>query len=128
MSRMKIITQRDEILSVRKRFFEQYKNHSDNYVFWLSDPKSIGESRAELSALNLETCSVADVDAAIGRAGWIENKCDICREDSPILIQLGDEPDFESRWQTLCASCLKKALDTLTSAAAVAALNLEIEK
>lgn len=46
----------------------------------------------------------------IGNSSWTENECTECRKDFPIVIQIGDDPDYDSDTVWLCTECLQKAL------------------
>jgi hypothetical protein len=112
---MRKITERDMIREVREKHTRQYGAWSrDSTVYPLEGPVQIGTIRDRLKALDLETCSAADVDKAIGRSGWAELKCDAC--DTPVkkIVRIGAEPDYEARWQDLCRECLIKALKIIT--------------
>jgi hypothetical protein len=90
---IKLIQKRDIILGVLDRWNDQYRGYEPGYVLGSRDErKSVGEIRKDLRALNLKTCSEADVDAAIGTTGWVENECDLCGKNFGITAQLGDEP------------------------------------
>jgi hypothetical protein len=93
--RMEIIRRRDIIRSVRDRWTTQYGQND--------------EKRKALAALDLETCSAADVVAVLGTS-WVENECDECQKDLPVLMRFGEEPEYDARWQDLCVDCLKKAV------------------
>lgn len=51
-----------------------------------------------------------DVVAIIGNSSWTRCECDECGKDVSTLIQLGQEPDYESSTATVCEDCLKRAL------------------
>jgi hypothetical protein len=122
---MKVIYKRDVIRNVRGRWEEQYQNYESDYklvglplldVQGKPIPNSgptVGEIRAALAALNLENCSSTDVDAAMGVAGWADNRCLECGKDCDSLIQIGEEPNYEAQWVDLCIGCLEKALKLL---------------
>ena len=59
------------------------------------------------------TCEYNALQAATDRDGHTENLCNECEADCEVLMRFGDEPDYEARWQDLCAGCLRKALDEL---------------
>jgi hypothetical protein len=57
------------------------------------------------------------VDAAIGGEGWTcRPQCDECGEANDVVIQLGQEPDYESATASICPACLKKALELASNA------------
>jgi hypothetical protein len=66
-----------------------------------------------LRALDVETATAADVNAIIGNNTWASLTCDGCGEDKYRILRLGDEPDYEARWQDLCLDCLEDAKNQL---------------
>jgi hypothetical protein len=88
---------------VRDRWTAQYGHYHE---------KDDDEKTKALAALDLETCSAAAVVAVLGTS-WVENECDECQKDVPVLMRFGEEPDYDNRWQDLCVDCLKKAVAEL---------------
>lgn len=115
MSNFRAVHRRDIIKDVRAKWLHQYKNYADTHRFPLTTGgRTVGEINAALARLDLETCSSADIDAAIGTTGWASNACDECETDCATLVRIGDEPGYEERWQDLCQTCLIAASDFLT--------------
>lgn len=54
-----------------------------------------------------------DVDAAIGNGSWTECRCDECRGLFEEVVEVGQEPDYESATARICKGCLTMALDRL---------------
>jgi hypothetical protein len=108
MSAARIIHRRAKIKDVRKRWLEQYAIYPNDRIVGRCD-RTAGDIRKSLKALDLETCSVSDIDAAIGTAGWGSLTCDECGEDHEHLIRLGEEPDYDARWVDLCRACLMRS-------------------
>jgi len=53
----------------------------------------------------------ADVNRIIGNDSWTSQSCNECNShDCDLVVQLGDEPDYESSTAWVCAECLAKAL------------------
>ena len=93
---MKLITERDLIRSVSSRWNEQYKH-------WPPGDR--------LAALDLEVVTADEVAGIIGNTSWTHIKCDECGdEDTGAVVQIGQEPDYESCTATICFACLEKAL------------------
>lgn len=101
---MKIVTERDEM----KDWFKRY---NDNYPHM-----------HEIEKLNFETCNpkeIADIMIKHGiwtadcsnyrKSMWFKIKCDECEEYHSVVIQLGEEPDYESCTVDLCFDCFKSA-------------------
>lgn len=104
---MKIITERDNI----KSWFELYKN---------DDREPMEEARK----LDPETCSAEEIAEIMIKhrlwnrgcqndreKTWFIHTCDECGKPSPVLLQVGNEPDYDSRTAYLCLDCLKKAAE-----------------
>lgn len=110
----RVIIKRDLIRSVRNRWREQYQRD----IADRTSPRHADRARVDdaLYRLDAETCSEADVDAAIGVSGWAANRCDFCDRNVDVLIQLGQEPDYEARYIEICADCLGEATNILNSA------------
>lgn len=96
------ITTRSLIQSVVTRWSEQYGvgRHGP-------DKQQILE---KLKMLDLETCAKESVNAIIGNSSWTTLRCDDCRSEVDTVIQLGQEPDYESATAEVCVKCLRKAL------------------
>ena len=94
---MKLLSEREQVRSVVKRWRERYPDPE----FRLRD----------LDALDPETATAEDVALAMGNRGWVRQRtCDECGEDSWSCVELGEEPDDESCTATICEGCLRKAL------------------
>ena len=51
------------------------------------------------------------VDAIIGNDSWTRvPECNECKKNVAAVVQVGDEPDYESSTAWICEGCLKKAL------------------
>lgn len=51
------------------------------------------------------------VDEIIGNESWTRvPDCNDCGSECVIAVEVGEEPDYESRTATLCLPCLRKAL------------------
>lgn len=46
----------------------------------------------------------------LGNKSWTNNKCDECKQDAFAVVQLGEEPDYESHTASICIDCLNKAV------------------
>jgi len=107
---MELIHKRDVIRAVRDRWLDSYKHYGPEHEIGPRDRKRpVGVTRKALAALDLETCTAADVDAAIGVEGWADNKCDDCDGDFPVLVRVGQAPGYDARWWEMCPDCLGKA-------------------
>lgn len=105
---MKLLYERDEIRSVAKRWRSQYGRTND------PKKKSI---QSRLDRMDAETATREDVAKIIGNDSWIDTRCDECGTYQTTLVHIGDEPDYDARWQVLCAGCIGEAIKLLGSAA-----------
>lgn len=52
-----------------------------------------------------------EVDRLIENDAWTDvGKCNECNKECDMLIEIGEEPDYESSTARVCLPCLKKAL------------------
>lgn len=114
---MKITTKREAIIAARKNFERQYADFPQGHRFGEKGP-TVGEARKALKSLDTDSCSEADINAAIGAEGWAAHRCDECGEDRELLMHYGDTPDYDAQWQELCAECLAKGVAALTESPA----------
>lgn len=52
-----------------------------------------------------------DVNRVIGNSSWTDVKCDECGKYVEEVVQLGEEPDYESCTANICKSCLTLAME-----------------
>ncbi len=104
MSDPVLITQRMVIRELAKRWRKQYPNggyHDFKHV------------QGELDKLDLETVSAQEVNRLIGNDSWTSLTCDACDKEVLAVVQVGQEPDYESRTASLCAECLGRAVGAM---------------
>lgn len=106
---MKLIHRKDIIASALDRWAEQYDTYGR------PDKKVITQKLFALrDAGNL---TAETITAAIGNNSWTSNTCDECNRDCETLVHIGDEPDYDLKWQDLCVDCLKAAVSMIAGAA-----------
>lgn len=106
---MVLITHRELIRKVVERWERQYPPKTAE-----PDKTKKGD---DLRKLNLETATIHDVEKVIGNYSWTRLKCDDCgREDDDLdtVVQVGQEPDYESATALLCKECAKRAFSLFT--------------
>lgn len=110
---MKVSTERDRVEDVRPRWRAQYLDHyGPDWRFW--DGRTVAEVWAALEALPWPSVTAADVARVIGNDGWAGNqKCHECNGEFPIIIEVGQPPDYESHTAQLCRGCVAKALEMI---------------
>lgn len=98
MSKMPVFTKNGLALDVPKIWRQQYpENGGDKYEIWK-------KLKAE-KHLTPELC-----EKIIGNNSWTSLNCDQCERSVDWAIQLGQEPDYESRTALICRDCLKEAV------------------
>ena len=107
MGALKLITQRDLIRDLAKRWAEQYGSS-----YWKNDEEKQSILR-KLEAADLETATAADIEAVIGNNSWTTLECDVCDLYVDAVVQCGDEPDYESSTANMCRACAIKAAEML---------------
>jgi hypothetical protein len=108
---MRSITLREVIKGVPARFSEQYGRQMDEIAAHASPPSTYRDLISRLNALDTETATPEDIAAIIGNPSWAQLECDECGRDREHLVRVGDEPDYDARWQDLCADCLLAAFE-----------------
>lgn len=83
-----------------ERWEAQYRNFTDNKLVITNDLKKLGDSPLP-----------DDVDRFIGNGSWTRLTCHECDKEVDQVIELGQEPDYESYTARICLSCLSKAID-----------------
>lgn len=65
-----------------------------------------------LRSLDPEHCTGDEVAAITGgdNSRWSKPPCDECGTEKDALVQVGQEPDYESSTASICKDCLIKAL------------------
>lgn len=106
-----ITTRRDVIKAVPASFKRQYGHRPNDHLF--RSPRTIGYAIEALEALDVENCDAQAVNDIIGNRSWTAHDCDNCGKTCEVLVHLGEEPDYEARYQDLCEGCLGSALDLL---------------
>ncbi|MCK9568802.1 hypothetical protein M0R72_07675 [Candidatus Pacearchaeota archaeon] len=105
---MELVTIRSQIRDVAARFAAQYTH---NGKIGLEASKIV----KELRKLNVETATPEDVANIIGNSDWVKQfNCDECGAPNDVLVEAGEEPDYDSQTALLCASCLREALTLIS--------------
>lgn len=108
---MELITRQTLARVAAPRWRRQYP--PDREHGW-NDGRSANKISDALAALGSDPDPDA-VDRIIGSGGWTAvPKCDECgRDDLSAVVQVGEEPDYESATAKLCRDCLARALALL---------------
>lgn len=106
MARLTIIRRSEVLKRVPDDWASQYSRNPD------PDKRAITSA---LLALDRDKMTEDQVNGIIGNKSWTSLACDVCNEEKPVLVRIGDKPDYEARWQDVCRSCLILASDILGS-------------
>ena len=103
---MRLITQKELIRNVANNWNRQYSR--------TDDPDKI-EIYKNLCKLDPISSTIYDVEKIIGNKSWTQLRCNECeceRKDDnlDVVVEVGEEPDYDSSTATLCEKCLKNAL------------------
>lgn len=74
------------------------------YAGYTDDKKAITEALSKLTP----PIQADAVDRIIGNKSWTECLCDLCRTNSEVLLRVGSDPDYESRWLDICLPCVER--------------------
>lgn len=101
---LKIIYKRDRLDGIAQKWRNTY-----GHGFYANDPDK-QKIQDKLDALAPKQFLPEEADTIIGNSSWTEFKCDLCKQDKDVLMRMGEEPDYESRWLDCCQECITKAL------------------
>ncbi len=97
---MKLITERDIIREVPKRWQRTYQDGKYG--------KDKIDIMHQLLALDTEVATSKQIADIIGNDAWTTMSCSECGKRSIPVIEVGDEPDYESNTVWLCFGCIDK--------------------
>lgn len=112
---MKLITQRDLIQGVATRWDQTYRSRYGTSEDRPFNGKTKEQISNGLHALDPNTASPDDVEKVIGNGSWTRLVCDECEKESDSVVQVGDEPEYESSTAYLCRKCAQLAADSFTN-------------
>jgi hypothetical protein len=110
---MKLINERTEIANVAARWKEQYFRRGEWGTVLLGNAEVIHRNLLALPP----DATAKDVHAIIGNTSWAgPQSCHECgREDVDAVVQVGQQPDYESSTADICLPCLRKAVALIES-------------
>jgi len=73
-----------------------------------SHKRDIGDKLSSAPVLNPDI-----VREIIGNDSWTETRCNECDAKNIPVVQLGEEPDYESSTAYVCRECLEKAISLI---------------
>ena len=107
---MKIITQRDLVRAVADRFEQTYGEGWHPFVYLKDNPpRKWQEIAADLRVLDLETCPASAVNSIMTNEAWTTLTCNECGKVVTEVVEIGEEPNPESRTANVCFRCIDAA-------------------
>ena len=104
---MRLILKSDIVAAAPQRWADAYRGYETR---WRGGTDKQETTKA-LAALP-PGFTAEQVNQIIGNNSWTENKCDECDMDAPVLVRIGDAPDYDARWMDLCPNCIRRAAET----------------
>lgn len=98
---MKLITKEAVIKEVPRRWKETY---------FLGGIWKYGEDKERIYNNLVKAKTEEEINTIIGNTSWVDIKCNECGKYVTEVVQLGEEPDYESYTADICFECLQKAL------------------
>ena len=99
---MNLITKSDILKSLPNRYKGQYMTNQQIFDGRWSDDI--------FSLLKSENPLTEDRANEILNPSWTSLKCDECGRQVQAVVQLGEEPDYESATAIICIPCLNEAI------------------
>lgn len=106
LGRMRLITRRDKIREVPKRWRGQYEG--SEYHPWAPAIQAL------LDALDLNTVPREEIDRIIGNDTWTELSCSVCEQDCNVVLRI--EPSLQGSYVQICNTCAVRASNLFASA------------
>jgi hypothetical protein len=109
---MNVVTERDLIKTVAKRWRNRFYSYIDGWLHleWLDTEKAYNE------LLKLPpNATGAQVEAITGSLSWTKITCDECGIPAELIVIIGEKPDMERSPAGVCIDCLEKAVDIAKS-------------
>lgn len=104
---MILVTRESNAASWAKTFGNMYGTYCLT-TFKLHDGRTAAQLKQQLEALGADP-HPDDVDRIAGKS-WTWIRCNECEEQVDKVVQLGNEPDYESSTAWICENCIAKAL------------------
>lgn len=101
---MRVISRKGEAATAAKRWSDTYSSgkYGDDKLLILDKLEALGPNPHP-----------DDVDAVIGNKSWTNCYCDECQTAYEQVIEVGQEPTYDSSTARLCKDCALKAATTM---------------
>lgn len=110
---MKVITKQSLIDNLPERWFNGYGLKDTRSNFRLANNKMALDIYNEL--IENKPLTEEKIIKIIGHASWITEYCNECNKPNDYIIEIGQEPDYDSATAKMCINCLNKAVKELSS-------------
>lgn len=107
---MKLITRQDLANTVAERWRKQYQLEDGSWrqlYIGVGDSKSIFIQLIDLGPQPKPD----DINKIIGNGTWTGLTCDECDRDVDEVVQLGEQPNYDSSTASICRLCLRQATE-----------------
>ena len=101
---MRLVSRQALAHEAPRRWAEQYSNTKN---------KGHQKIRIELMSLAAEKITPEAINAVIGNQSWTRVTCDECGAEPECVVEIGQEPDYESSTAHVCLDCLQSAVALL---------------
>jgi hypothetical protein len=109
---MRIITRQTLANNVAQKWKEQY--YSEMTKKWIKSPYFGGSEIIYKKLLSLgKNPNPDNVDEVIGNGSWtkVHGCCECGKSDLPLVVEIGEELDYESSTTWICFDCLRMAYE-----------------
>jgi Pyruvate/2-oxoacid:ferredoxin oxidoreductase delta subunit len=101
---MKLITRQSKVKGAIQSFLNNYPQYNKS-----NSPFYTKERYNKVVALDPDTATPEDVEMVLNPS-WVQCMCYECGCCVDAVVQMGQEPDYESIWVEVCKGCLQRAL------------------
>ncbi len=111
---MKRITFRDQVRDLPSRMKRCWQRKDGSWVQIRQPEPDTEKIYNAVCALDPETVTHAQLIETMGFDGsWAAelHRCHECHREVPLVVELGEEPDYESYTAQVCPDCLRAALE-----------------
>lgn len=114
---MKVLTARNQIRELPGKLKHAWQRFDGTWMRIAQREPDTEKIYDAVCALDLEAATVDDVRTAMGFGDWVYDSftCHECKQTVDKVVQLGEEPDYDSSTANICVACLRKALKAVKS-------------
>jgi hypothetical protein len=103
---------RDAARQFKELYFRNGKWVDGTYFYWVKPGETTQSTYERLLALG--PTPTPEAVRELTNDSWVTpGRCHECKQDSAVLVEVGEEPDYESSTARLCPKCISEALRQL---------------